>query len=46
MQHLCLQVMMCYFRQGEDFKDIGDWGLANRCFIDAQNALKQFKQFL
>jgi hypothetical protein len=40
-RQLYLKVMMCYFQQGEHHKKNGNYGLANRCFLDAKEALQQ-----
>jgi len=43
MRHLFLKAMLSYFKQGEEYKNKGDYGLANLSFIDAKNAFKQTK---
>ncbi len=45
-RQLYLQVMMCYFQQGEHHKKNGNYGLANLCFRNAEKALNQTDQLL
>ncbi len=41
IRQIYLKVMMCYFQQGEHYKKNGNYGPANRCFLDAKKALDQ-----
>ena len=46
MRHLYVKAMLFYFQQGKIHKTNKNHGLANRCFIDAKNALEKVEQLL
>lgn len=46
MRHLCTKSMLCLYNEGLAHRQNGDFGLANRSFLDSLNALDYSAKFI
>ena len=46
MRHLSTKAMLCFYKEGLDYRENGDFGLANLCFLDALHALDCSAKFI